>query len=97
MPDGKIITTDSDVSNLTDTISTIKIWNLTDSSSQLVGTVPTTILGFEVVGNGAYLAVATRKNCNTTCNSTANDNDDRGSIYLYFLNDPSQFRAQPMV
>ncbi len=53
-------------------------------------TLPTMIMKFEVVDYGTYLAVATRKNCNT-CNTTANVNDDRGSIYLYFLDDPSQF------
>jgi WD40 repeat protein len=90
LPDGRIVTGDSDVSNTAYTSSTIKIWNLEDSSSQLIGTVPTTILRIEVVGNGAYLAVATRKNCEI-CNTTASVTYDQGSIYLYFLNDPTQF------
>jgi WD40 repeat protein len=90
MPDGKIITTDSDVSNLTDTTSTIKIWNLEDSRSELIGTIPTIVFIIELVGNGKYLAVATQNNCDT-CNTTSNVNHDYGSIYLYLLNDPTQF------
>ncbi len=55
------------------------------NTSQLVTTLPSIILQFELVGKGAYLAVATRKNCNTTCNTTANVNHDRGSIYLFLI------------
>jgi WD40 repeat protein len=85
-----MVESDSDVSNLTDTTSTIKIWNLEDSRSELIGTIPTIVFIIELVGNGKYLAVATQNNCDT-CNTTSNVNHDYGSIYLYLLNDPTQF------
>jgi WD40 repeat protein len=66
----------------------IKIWK--DSTPHLIASLPTTIFNMEVVGNGKYLAVATGRNCKT-CNTTAYTKDNRGSIYLYFLDDPTQF------
>jgi WD40 repeat protein len=88
LSDGRIITGDSSVSNIANSSSNIKIWK--DSTPHLIASLPTTIFNMEVVGNGAYLAVATGRNCKT-CNTTVHARHDRGSIYLYFLNDPSQF------
>jgi WD40 repeat protein len=82
LPDGRIITGDSSVSNIANSSSNIKIWK--DSTPHLKASLPTTVFNMEVVGNGKYLAVATGRNCKT-CNTTVHARHNRGSIYLYFL------------
>ncbi len=91
LPDGRLVTVDSSiVYTSVNPTSNIKIWNLEDSSSHLIATLPTVIFYTELVGNGKYLAVSTFENCET-CDTTSNVDHDKGSIYLYLIEDPKKF------
>ncbi len=91
LSDGRLATAVSyDSITTTISFSNITFWNLNNFTSSLFATLPSFIYDLSLTLNGSVLAVSTNNNCDDQCDTSANPTHDRGSIWLFFIADPTQ-------